>query len=268
MFTPAIGAARGAQICRQILILTLISIGVSVMLTSLTIFLCAGVDSAEQLTVGALWRVSLAISFATPLIICPTLIYHGARLTDDLTRARDELARAASQDPLTGLLNRRGFGPAALSAIARAQDERRPVAALICDIDRFKSINDQFGHAFGDQALTLVADILRARFGDPPALLCRQGGEEFVILLSGVDEEEARLLAEATRAACEAHKYTGAGAGARVTLSIGVAAQRHDRLELRALLLQADAALYQAKRDGRNCVVVATALSPPFAEAA
>jgi diguanylate cyclase (GGDEF)-like protein len=256
-----------ADLRRQIIAFTLISVAVSVALTSLMIFLCVGVNCATVLSVGALWRVGLSIAVSAPLLICPALTFQGARVMVDLGRSRADLVRAASQDPLTGLLNRRGFEPAALQAIARAGDERRPVAALICDIDKFKSINDDHGHEFGDRALILVAEMLRSRFREPPALLCRQGGEEFVVLLPGADEREALSAAEDVRAACAAHVFVGAAGEARMTLSIGVAAEPAERADPRALLLRADAALYRAKREGRNRVVAAAA-EPAFAATA
>jgi diguanylate cyclase len=131
----------------------------------------------------------------------------------------------------------------------------------MCDIDMFKAVNDQYGHEFGDLALQGVAEVLRASIGVRTAVLARQGGEEFAILLPGVDFAEGVEIAEILRAACAENRFEGKGVETRITLSIGVASQAPWGADPRTLLSRADAALYQAKRDGRNRVVAAVAKS-------
>ena len=102
-----------------------------------------------------------------------------------------------------------------------------------------------------------VSQIIRESIGNRAAVLGRHGGEEFVISLSGVDGEEAAEIAECLRAACAAHAFAFLDQAVRITISIGIATESPDEGELLTLLNRADAALYQAKRNGRNCVVAA-----------
>lgn len=171
---------------------------------------------------------------------------------------------AAETDILSGLLNRRGFDNRAERVIARAKG--RPVALLILDIDHFKVVNDTFGHSTGDAAIRAFAALL-SRTVPPPALIARRGGEEFAVLLDGTGLEAARLQAEAIRLATFSHAEDGLP---KLTVSIGVAglAPSHP---LREAMERADAALYEAKRAGRNRVCCApenAALAVPQAAVA
>ena len=167
----------------------------------------------------------------------------------ELRAAHRELADLAATDPLTALPNQRALAATLDAELSRRPRTGRPCSLLFFDIDHFKAINDTFGHAAGDATLRefgeVVAGELRAidAFG-------RWGGEEFVALLPGVDAPEAALVAERIRAA-----VAGRGFGARgapLTVSIGVASGlRAGRQEL---LAAADAALYEAKRGGRDRV--------------
>lgn len=238
---------------------TLVSTVVSVAMTLAALWLFVGADFSGVMSVARFWVVALGISTAAPALICPLIAIPAARLTQQLQDAQEELANAALTDPLTGLLNRRGFELAAGVALETARRGGAPVAALMCDIDRFKTINDKFGHEFGDVVLAKAADIIGASVGHHGALLSRQGGEEFAILLPNASHEQALALAEAAREACESAAFEWEGFAVRVTISIGLAADIAETAELRPLLSRADAALYQAKRDGRNCVVAAPA---------
>ena len=112
---------------------------------------------------------------------------------------------------MTGLLNRRGLDLAAARAFATARHTGAPVAVLMCDIDFFKSINDRFGHEFGDVVLTRVAEVIRTALGNRVAALGRHGGEEFAILLPNADFDEAREIAETVRLACASHAFEHEG---------------------------------------------------------
>jgi len=253
-----LAAAPGrAETARRIAIPTLVAVLASALLTSLATFALSGADASRTLTVAELWRIAFPISVLAPAVVCPILALHMGRLLRDLRRARDELAGVAHKDPLTGLLNRRGFDLAAAAAFAESRRAHKSIVALMCDIDKFKAINDKYGHEFGDLALKAVADVIRASIGDRTAVLSRRGGEEFAILLPGIDVCEGVEIAEIVRAACAANRFESEGVAARVTLSIGLATQPPDEAEPRTLLNLADAALYQAKRDGRNRVVPA-----------
>ena len=152
-------------------------------------------------------------------------------------------------DPLTGLLNRRGMD----DALALWQAAQCPFAALALDIDHFKRVNDVHGHAVGDQVLQRLAQLMResARGDD---VLCRVGGEEFLMLLPGVSLEAAEQVAQRLRALLERTDIAPVG---RITLSLGVARWPQHGSTAGAVLEAADAALYEAKRTGRNRVVVA-----------
>jgi diguanylate cyclase (GGDEF)-like protein len=153
-----------------------------------------------------------------------------------------DLRVAVRQDPLTGLANRRG--------LLESDLRERLLAVVMLDVDNFKQVNDGYGHETGDRVLLAVADILRAsiRTGD---VACRFGGEEFCVVLQRARLEVAERIAERVRAQVESVPLLPDGS--RVTVSVGVAT---GLVGLRALLQTADAALYEAKRSGKNRVVV------------
>ena len=158
-------------------------------------------------------------------------------------------SRRAETDELTQLANRRGF----TTAMARAGDPGR-AALVVLDLDHFKSVNDNFGHQAGDAALRLVARVLKEAIR-PRDTAARIGGEEFAIWLPGADLEAGREVAERVRVSIETAKFRQGGSELPLTLSCGVAAYPTPIRALENLMSAADAALYQAKRAGRNRVV-------------
>ena len=162
---------------------------------------------------------------------------------------------AASTDPLTGLLNRRAFLEGALSLCARQANRGLPVSLLMLDLDHFKSINDRFGHATGDEVLRVFANVARSnmRGGD---LVGRLGGEEFAVIVPEPMQFASRI-AERLRAAFEAAGVTIDNHVLGATCSIGAAELIEAVTDISGLIARADAALYRAKRDGRNRVQVA-----------
>ena len=164
---------------------------------------------------------------------------------------------AASIDPLSGMLNRRGFSEACARVIEREAHAGRPITVMIFDIDHFKSINDRFGHPAGDEILKLFAAVVvnNLRISD---LSGRIGGEEFAALLPCALEEGV-LVAERVREAFEASDIVCDEGSVDTTVSIGVAGGPAGT-ELEVLLASADTALYQAKRGGRNRVEAAEEL--------
>ncbi len=167
-------------------------------------------------------------------------------------RAERALVELSTQDELTGLLNRRGFRPVAEQSRILGRRTGRRDGVLYVDLDRFKAINDTYGHAAGDEALRAVARILRetVREGD---VVARLGGDEFVVYASGLAQAgEGQVLAARLTAACAAFNARAAAGGARwaVGFSIGVA-ETEPGDDLDALLARADAALYAAKAAGR-----------------
>ncbi len=170
--------------------------------------------------------------------------------TRDLEIANQRLSRLAVQDGLTGITNRRGFEQFYLRTWNRLAEHRQNLAVLMVDVDFFKQYNDQHGHLLGDEMLRGIAQQLEQEVHEPEELLARFGGEEFVIVLPGIDIEEATTRAHAVRARCERF-----GKDREVTVSVGVAAcVPRGGLKAVQLLDEADAALYRAKKLGRNRV--------------
>lgn len=174
------------------------------------------------------------------------------------SRMNEALAEVSLRDGLTGLLNRRGLEDAAASALAFARRVGRPVALLTMDLDHFRTVNERYGHPGGDEVLRQFAHLLADRFADQE-LVGRHGGEEFVVVLPGVDGPSALARAEHFRKAVAAHPFTvGPDPAVRITVSIGVAAlSAHESWG--SLLARADEAMYAAKTQGRNCSRLAPA---------
>jgi len=166
----------------------------------------------------------------------------------------DELVRAATTDPLTGLLNRAAFHRAAAEAAASAR-RGVPGALAILDLDHFKRINDTHGHAAGDAALLMLADLLRENLR-PEDAIGRIGGEEFAILFRGLTLAAATPIADRLRQRLEGKRFATDEGSAGVTMSAGLATLDPDR-GVEAAFRLADAALYAAKRKGRNRIEVA-----------
>ena len=173
----------------------------------------------------------------------------------EIESLNEQLRERAIRDPLTGLHNRRYFTETAGRDAARAARAGEPLAILALDIDHFKTVNDRFGHAAGDLVLKVLAEILTAGVRDSD-LVCRFGGEEFVVLLPGASMAVACERAEAVRGEFAATPMDlGDGTEIRSTVSVGVAVFRGEGDSHEAALGRADAALYEAKRAGRNRVV-------------
>jgi diguanylate cyclase (GGDEF)-like protein len=171
-------------------------------------------------------------------------------------RLNARLREQAERDPLTGLRNRRSFFAMAEPLLARARRQNLPLAALAIDLDHFKGVNDTHGHAVGDQALVHVSTLL-AENPIEGSVLARMGGEEFALLLPGLDEVGALALAEAIRLRVRNTPLplrAAPGAPLTLTASIGLACAG-DAVDIDPLLHRADIALYAAKAAGRDRVV-------------
>jgi diguanylate cyclase (GGDEF)-like protein len=178
---------------------------------------------------------------------------HASLAENEKTRLALEML--ANRDGLTGLANRRFFMVTAEAELHRAQRYRRPVTIGMADLDLFKKLNDTYGHAAGDTVLRAFAALLQETLRQSD-LAGRYGGEEFAFLFPEISVAEAAQLAERFRAACAEHDIRLAdGRVIRVTFSMGLADASESSLE--AALNRADEALYEAKRQGRNRVVVA-----------
>ncbi len=210
-------------------------------------------DSATKLLL-------LVAMLCSPLLVFSILAMTSSRVEAELRETRDELRHLAETDALTGLPNRRHFLRLADEALRLAGSSGRPVSLLMLDIDRFKDINDTHGHQAGDMVLQAVARCLTAGVGDRDRV-GRLGGEEFGVLLPGVDGPVAAEAAERLRRDIEVL----APLGLPVTVSLGVGADKRD---IDALLALADECLYAAKRAGRNRVVPQPAAAAPLDGAA
>lgn len=187
-------------------------------------------------------RIELAQRKHENALLCQTLRQQNTQL--------DTLSKAALSDPLTGLANRRHLE----QQLDRLdQQGQLPMALLIVDIDYFKQVNDAYGHAIGDLVLQRMASVLQFACRNNE-LIARYGGEEFYILLPQVLFVDARQIAERLCAMVEKHDWENIAKGLKTTVSIGLVSNTEHWLPCRTLALEADAALYEAKAAGRNCV--------------
>jgi diguanylate cyclase (GGDEF)-like protein/PAS domain S-box-containing protein len=172
-------------------------------------------------------------------------------------RLQDELAHQATHDSLTGLWNRRRFEEELSRCVARTHryDERN--ALLMVDLDRFKIINDTFGHHTGDELIKAVADAMRARVRVTDAV-ARLGGDEFAVLLLHVTPDDAAAIAESIAAAIGDITLDADGTTLDATASVGVSFIHRDSATEQELLIRADLAMYTAKANGRKCTVIDT----------
>jgi diguanylate cyclase (GGDEF)-like protein len=162
----------------------------------------------------------------------------------------------AITDSLTGAFNRRYLELQAVKCLRDWDRYQRPASILLVDVDHFKSVNDKFGHAVGDSALTNLVDLVQQRLRKAD-IVCRFGGEEFVLLLSETDREQAGRVAEELRGVVESAQTLPNG---KMTISVGVS-DVTQAMDMDHWFKLADSALYKAKRKGRNRVELATLIA-------
>jgi len=222
----------------------------------------AQAETAQQLLLQARDLLELRVAERTQdlMAVNERLLHEVA----ERARAEELLAQAARSDPLTGLMNRRAMLEQLEYEAARFQRSQTPFTLLLADLDRFKAINDTYGHDAGDQALMQASEQLThdIRAHD---LVARWGGEEFLILLPDTDLQGGLVLAEALRQGIAAQKVAIGEQDLHLTLSIGVAAYGLGQT-IQQCIKAADTALYQAKLEGRNRVVAAPAPASPDAD--
>ena len=175
---------------------------------------------------------------------------YAAFLLDRAERVEGELERLVVVDPLTGVYTRRKFHESLEASLTAAMRHQHLFALLMLDIDNFKRINDKFGHQVGDGVLRVVCELIESTVRSSDQMF-RVGGEEFCLVATAKDVEQARTLAEKIRQVIESHDFPGVG---KVTISIGIAYFKEGDNQ-QHIYARADSALYQAKRQGRNCVV-------------
>jgi two-component system cell cycle response regulator len=180
-----------------------------------------------------------------------------ARRERELTWRLERALENATVDPLTGLFNRRQFERRLREESAHARRHRKAFALVVLDLDHFKSINDTYGHEVGDHVLSHVASILKATLREDDTAF-RYGGEEFVLLLRSCNARAAKLVTDRVRAELAQRPLSLDGGAARpITFSAGVAAAEDGNEFVTAeIVARADAAMYRAKRGGRNRVEI------------
>ena len=173
-----------------------------------------------------------------------------------LQAANDQLEALSRTDALTGLNNRGYWEECQKREFARARRTGQPVSLVMFDIDHFKAINDTYGHQAGDEVIRVVSETLRSRMRATD-IAGRYGGEEFVVILIDTDAEGGRIMAERLRRSIEALSVRHEDHAIRFTVSLGVAELQEDIAGHSQWTEQADRALYRAKHEGRNRVVIA-----------
>jgi diguanylate cyclase (GGDEF)-like protein len=211
----------------------------------LVLAVCLLADLVKEVT-------PLPIPSNLPLAGFTVLFLAAAR---SLNQQFEQEHEASHHDPLTGLHNRRSFMEAWEDALNRSRRSGRPITIVLADLDHFKQVNDTRGHTAGDVALRAVARTLRTSLRAQD-VVARWGGEEFMLLLPDTDREGARRVAESARTAVEELRVEHGGAAFFVTLSLGVSEHDPGR-RVDETIAAADDALYRAKQEGRNRVVMA-----------
>jgi diguanylate cyclase (GGDEF)-like protein len=201
-------------------------------------------------------RANPVDAYATDQIRLVETIANQASVAMDNARMFEEVQHLAVTDSLTGLYNRRYFFPYAENEIERARRYQKRLSIIMMDIDHFKKVNDRFGHMAGDRALKMVAQTCLAELRKVD-VMCRFGGEEFLILLPETSKSKAALAARRIRDAVASARILVDDGEIALTVSIGVAELDENHSDLDALIQAADKALYQAKEAGRNQVMLA-----------
>lgn len=213
----------------------------------------------DRVLLGMLWSYRWYILLSLVSVVGAALLLHTLRLRTEVTTRTRQLSDAKGQaeveartDYLTGLPNRRHFLECLTRDIAQSERHNLPLALIMIDIDYFKEVNDQYGHAAGDEVLRRISEQLQVhiREGD---VVARMGGEEFAVACLNTEQQEALALAHRLCRGVEAQTVEYDGDAIRVTVSIGLAA--HEPGEgVNGLLRKSDLALYEAKHRGRNTV--------------
>ncbi len=234
---------------RTVLAVSAASVLLSVCITALINY---ATNNGDQL-----WT-DVAVATIVPLLVAPLVSQALVGLLIEVEAARQALHHLAVRDGLTNLYNRRFFMGRLQAEVSRAQREGSALALLMVDVDHFKAINDQRGHAAGDAVLERLASVLIGGLR-PYDVSARYGGEEFVAMLPGATLAEAELTAERLRRSIESLRMPGFGVASvpDVTASLGVSSLGLAPDDAASLLRRADEGLYAAKAAGRNrCVSV------------
>ena len=219
-----------------------------------------GAEDSHLLVIhqSTLWdMVNASHEFAKNLLIVLSerVRSHNRVIADNYGELR-KFERHATTDALTGLGNRHSMNESFPREISRCKQDECPIALIMIDVDNFKDFNDKFGHIAGDRALSAVAHILKTQFRSRDVLI-RYGGDEFSVLLPGIDEKQALIIADRVRQNVSGNTGDGSDSLIQipVRISMGVAELQADGT-LEKLIRAADDALYRAKRGGRDAVAL------------
>jgi|GEM_PF-2121036 diguanylate cyclase (GGDEF)-like protein len=241
-----------------------------------------------QQATGLLVLHILFTAFTSALLVTGSLYYHFRQQRSQLESAFEDelqsrtleltatlneleeknriLAEQNTQDALTGCRNRAYFDKKIVAELKRSRREQRPLGIIMLDIDRFKDVNDNYGHLAGDRVIQAVAARAQQMLKRSSDQLCRYGGEEFAILLPNTTTDGCVLLAEHIRHNIAASPIAIEDTELTITISAGIFACTASAQHLsRDFIDAADKALYQAKQDGRNCVKLAPNSEPDAA---
>ncbi len=205
-------------------------------------------DSAAENRIETTLVINIGLSLAIMTLVL--LIAHFT-----LKSYQGRLEEMATTDSLTGATNRHVFDSIFTQVLRKARRRDKQVAMICIDIDHFKEVNDTFGHQAGDLVIRFVADVIRSSSREADTL-CRWGGEEFLLLLADCTSDEAAERADVIRKAVKKQAVSFGREDVRVTLSCGVAQYRAGE-ELFTLIARVDSAMYRAKNEGRDRVIVA-----------
>jgi diguanylate cyclase (GGDEF)-like protein len=207
--------------------------------------------------IGNIQFPSRFISTITPAIVAPVLIYVILRLVVEVNVAEEKLLALSITDELTGIYNRRWFVDIAEHQHAKAHRYGETFSVALLDVDDFKKINDAYGHLIGDKALMQVAKICKENIRLPD-ICARYGGDEFIFLFPSTGKENARMCLERISGEISNNPIQHDGYIINILVSIGIAEFSNKSLILNDVLREADMALYEAKRAGKNKVVLST----------
>ena len=200
-------------------------------------------------------RAKLKDAYTTHQVRLVETIANQASIAMESARMFEEMQKLAVTDSLTGVYNRHYFFPYAENEMERSRRYEKHLSIILMDIDHFKKVNDQFGHQVGDQALKMVVDICLGHLRKVD-VMCRFGGEEFIILLPETPKEEAGVAAQRICETIAAAHLKAENGQVSLTVSMGVTELSPEHKDINALIKMADQALYQAKAAGRNQIVV------------
>lgn len=226
-----------------------LTVSASILSFSISILLRLLVDGAID------WH-AMIFPLAVPLLLTPFIGFFFVHLLFELDKAKSQLAVLSMTDDLTGLFNRRYFLDQAHKELTRAQRYGQVFSMLFIDLDDFKVVNDRYGHPAGDKILCMVANTCQHESREAD-VLARYGGDEFAILMPGLQSHQAVQYADRLRNILSDAKILYQGQILRTTVSIGVVTWQHEIFDMEALIYLMDRALYAAKHGGKNKTRVA-----------